>query len=223
MGALRQHELPAESSGRQHGRNDSGHPGHHCPRRLSGRWSLRQTGGSGDITGCGHALLLVPAAISTFTHRYRSGVPGRIHRRHADRLLAGMTATFLLGLLLALVGNVLLGVAMWRSGMLPRWVGVWAIGPCVLRPWCGARPGHHRCKPANSDCGRPVDRDQRRLDRLGRPTPDARADRSMGASVDSNRARDRQQYRRSLITDETSAGGRACRLSWEVLGKWHAT
>ena len=39
----------------------------------------------------------------------------------------------MLGVLLALVGNVLLGVAMWRSGLLPVWVGaVWAISALVF-------------------------------------------------------------------------------------------
>jgi hypothetical protein len=38
-----------------------------------------------------------------------------------------MMVTYLLGLLLAFVGNVLLGVAVWRSGTLPEWSGaIWA-------------------------------------------------------------------------------------------------
>ena len=40
-----------------------------------------------------------------------------------------MMATFGVSFLLMLVGNVLLGVAVWRSGMLPRWAGaLWAVG-----------------------------------------------------------------------------------------------
>ena len=40
-----------------------------------------------------------------------------------------MMATFGVSFLLMLVGNVLLGVAVWRSGTLPRWAGVlWAAG-----------------------------------------------------------------------------------------------
>jgi uncharacterized membrane protein len=38
-----------------------------------------------------------------------------------------MTIIYLLGLFLAFVGNVLLGVAVWRSGTLPKWSGaIWA-------------------------------------------------------------------------------------------------
>jgi hypothetical protein len=180
MGTLRQHELlPAESSGRQHGRDDSGNPGHHGPRRLSGRWSLRQTWGGGD-GGCGGWSRSAPGAGGDLNLRDtsdRPGVPGGLHRRHADRLLAG------------------------NGGHVPAWtaaragrerpsrsghvalqhvaeVGGRRLGnrsACVLRPWCGARPGHHRCEPANSDCGRAVDRNQRRLGRLGCPTLDPRA------------------------------------------------
>ncbi|BAS08233.1 hypothetical protein AHiyo4_16550 [Arthrobacter sp. Hiyo4] len=36
---------------------------------------------------------------------------------------ASMTGAFLLGLLLAFVGTVLLGIAVWRSQVLPRWAG----------------------------------------------------------------------------------------------------
>ncbi|MCO4255520.1 hypothetical protein NG696_09790 [Pseudarthrobacter sp. HLT1-5] len=42
---------------------------------------------------------------------------------------ASMTGAFLLGLLLAFVGTVLLGIAVWRSHVLPRWAGaLWAAG-----------------------------------------------------------------------------------------------
>jgi hypothetical protein len=86
------------------------------------------------ITVTGHALLLVPAAISTFA----TPAIGRAYLAgFTDVMQIGfspaMTATFLLGLLLALVGNILLGVAMWRSDILPRWVGaVWAISAIVF-------------------------------------------------------------------------------------------
>jgi hypothetical protein len=86
------------------------------------------------VTVTGHALLLVPAAISTFA----TPAIGRAYLAgFTDVMQIGfspaMTATFLLGLLLALVGNVLLGVAMWRSGTLPKWVGaVWVISAIVF-------------------------------------------------------------------------------------------
>jgi hypothetical protein len=82
----------------------------------------------------GHALLLVPATISTFAtpaigRAYLAGFTDVMQIAFSP----AMTAMFLLGLLLALVGNVLLGVAMWRSGLLPRWVGaVWAISALVF-------------------------------------------------------------------------------------------
>src|SRR5215204_6948052 len=86
------------------------------------------------VAVAGHALLLVPAAISTFA------LPaiGRAYLGGSTDVMQigfspAMEAMFLLGLLLALVGNVLLGVAMWRSGLLPRWVGaVWAIAALVF-------------------------------------------------------------------------------------------
>ena len=41
-------------------------------------------------------------------------------------------ATFAVGVLLMLVGNVLLGVAVWRSGTLPRWAGaLWVAGSAL--------------------------------------------------------------------------------------------
>ena len=44
-------------------------------------------------------------------------------------------ATFLLVILLLFVGNVLLGVAVWRSGTLPRWAGViWAAAAVLMYP-----------------------------------------------------------------------------------------
>ena len=82
----------------------------------------------------GTALLLVPAAISTFAtpaigKAYLAG--------HQDVMLlefpGSMTGAFLLGLLLAFLGNVLLGVAVWRSHVLPRWAGaLWVAGAVVF-------------------------------------------------------------------------------------------
>ena len=45
------------------------------------------------------------------------------------------------GMLLTLVGNVLLGVAVWRSGTLPRWAGALWIAAWVLFVVLGAALG----------------------------------------------------------------------------------
>jgi hypothetical protein len=86
------------------------------------------------IAVAGTALLLVPAVISTFAipaigKAYLGG--------NQDVMQQGfpgsMTAAFLLGLLLAFVGTVLLGIAVWRSHVLPRWAGaLWAAGAVVF-------------------------------------------------------------------------------------------
>ena len=82
----------------------------------------------------GTALLLVPAVISTFA----TPAIGKLYlagNRDAMQLEfpASMTGAFLLGLLLACAGNVMLGIAVWRSRMLPRWAGLlWVAGVVVF-------------------------------------------------------------------------------------------
>jgi len=81
----------------------------------------------------GTALLLVPAVISTFAtpaigKAYLAGNPDVMQLEFP----ASMTGAFLLGLLLAFVGNVLLGIAVWRSRLLPRWAGALWAGGAVL-------------------------------------------------------------------------------------------
>jgi hypothetical protein len=77
----------------------------------------------------GHSLLMVPAVISTFAtpaiaEAYLSGMEGVIE---GVEFHPAMMVVYMLGLLLAFVGNVLLGVAAWRSGTLPKWSGaIWA-------------------------------------------------------------------------------------------------
>lgn len=85
------------------------------------------------ITVAGHLLLMVPAVISTFT----TPAIGRAYLDGSDGVMQvefppAMTASFMLGLLLAFVGNVLLGVAMWRSGILPRWTGALWIAAALI-------------------------------------------------------------------------------------------
>jgi hypothetical protein len=77
----------------------------------------------------GHALLMVPSVISTFAtpaiaEAYLAGMKGVIT---GVDFHPAMMVIFMLGLFLAFVGNVLLGVAVWRSGVLPKWSGaIWA-------------------------------------------------------------------------------------------------
>jgi hypothetical protein len=86
------------------------------------------------ITVAGTALLLVPAVISTFAtpaigKAYLSGNQDVMQLAFPD----AMTGSFLLGLMLAFVGNVLLGVAVWGSRTLPRWAGaVWIAGAVLF-------------------------------------------------------------------------------------------
>jgi len=86
------------------------------------------------VTVLGQALLLVPAVISTFAtpaigQAYLSGQRDVMQVQFSDTL----TFTFLLGLLLALVGSLLLGVAMWRSNALPRGAAVlWIIANTIF-------------------------------------------------------------------------------------------
>jgi hypothetical protein len=82
----------------------------------------------------GTALLLVPAVISTFA---TPAIGGAYLKGNEDVMQlefpGSMTGAFLLGLLLAFVGSVLLGVAVWRSGVLPRWAGaLWAAGAILF-------------------------------------------------------------------------------------------
>ena len=82
----------------------------------------------------GTALLLVPAVISTFA----TPAVGKAYLAGNQDVMqlefpGSMTGAFLLGLLLAFVGNVLLGIAVWRSNQLPRWAGVlWAAGAVLF-------------------------------------------------------------------------------------------
>ena len=88
------------------------------------------------ITVFGTALFLTVGGVSTFA----APEQGQIHLAGIEEyhnlptILAEtmMTATMLVGMLLMLVGNVLLGVAVWRSGTLPKWAGaLWAAGTAL--------------------------------------------------------------------------------------------
>jgi hypothetical protein len=86
------------------------------------------------VTVVGHALFLVIGGVSAFAlnaigRAYLAGMKDVMQ----VQLPSAMSVTFGLGILLALVGNVLLGVAVWRSGTLPRWAGaIWAASALLF-------------------------------------------------------------------------------------------
>jgi hypothetical protein len=82
----------------------------------------------------GQILFTVPGALSTFATP-AIGAAYLAGNRDAMTLEFSpvASAVLALGLLLAVTGNVLLGVAIWRSGTLPRWAGVmWAVAAVVF-------------------------------------------------------------------------------------------
>ena len=88
------------------------------------------------VTALGHALLLVPAVISTFAtpaigQAYLSGMTDVMRIEFADAL----TLTFLIGLVLAFVGSLLLGAAVWASHALPRGAAIlWVVATVIFYP-----------------------------------------------------------------------------------------
>ena len=91
------------------------------------------------ITVSGSALFLPEMGVSAFSapeegQAYLAGIEGlpELPTSFAD---AAFAAASLLVIVLLFVGNVLLGVAVWHSGVLPRWAGVlWAVAPVFMYP-----------------------------------------------------------------------------------------
>jgi len=85
----------------------------------------------------GQALFLLIGGVSTFAtpvegQAYLAGIE---EYRELPQSLAGtaQTATLGVSVLLQFVGNVLLGVAAWRSEILPKWAGaLWAFAPVLM-------------------------------------------------------------------------------------------
>ena len=85
----------------------------------------------------GQGLFLLIGGVSTFAtpvegQAYLAGIE---EYRKLPISLAGVaqTATFGVSVLLQFVGNVLLGVAVWRSEILPKWAGaLWAFAPVLM-------------------------------------------------------------------------------------------
>jgi hypothetical protein len=82
----------------------------------------------------GYLLFTIPGVISSFATppigaAYLAGNREVMSLEFSPIL----TAITLLALLLAVIGNGLLSVAIWRSGILPRWAGViWAVGTLIF-------------------------------------------------------------------------------------------
>ena len=89
------------------------------------------------ITVLGYSLFLTWAGVSTFAapiegQAYLAGIEAY---KELPTSLAGTLQglTVVVSILLAFVGNVLLGVAVWRSGILPKWSGaLWAFAPVLM-------------------------------------------------------------------------------------------
>jgi hypothetical protein len=87
----------------------------------------------------GSTLFLPAMGVSAFAapeagQAYLAGIQGLpdLPSTLADNALAALT---LLMIVLLFLGNVLLGVAVWRSGMLPKWAGaLWAAAPVLMYP-----------------------------------------------------------------------------------------
>ena len=85
----------------------------------------------------GQALFLLIGGVSTFAtpvegQAYLAGIE---EYRELPTSLAGtvQAATLGVSVLLQFVGNVLLGVAVWRSEILPKWAGaLWAFAPVLM-------------------------------------------------------------------------------------------
>jgi hypothetical protein len=91
------------------------------------------------MTVVGHALGLVIGGISAYAtpavgRAYLAGFPEVMQIEFPVQ----MTVVFALALLLMFVGNLLLGLAVWRSGALPRWAGAAWIASTVLFYLLGA-------------------------------------------------------------------------------------
>ena len=89
------------------------------------------------ITVLGYALFLTWGGVSTFAapiegQAYLAGIEAY---KELPTSLAGALqgATMLVSVVLAFLGNVLLGAAVWRSGILPKWAGaMWAFAPVLM-------------------------------------------------------------------------------------------
>ena len=89
------------------------------------------------VTILGSALYLTFGGVSTFAvpqegQAYLAGIEA-YHKLPPTLATYAQLATLALGTLTLLVGNVLLGIAVWRSGILPKWAGaLWAAAAVLM-------------------------------------------------------------------------------------------
>jgi hypothetical protein len=89
------------------------------------------------ITVLGSTLILHWTGVSTFAtpqegHAYLAGIE-EYHKLPNILANTAQGVTMGVSILLGFVGNVLLGVAVWRSGILPKWSGaLWAAAPVLM-------------------------------------------------------------------------------------------
>jgi hypothetical protein len=101
---------------------------------LAGSRSVRLGLAAMVVALLGQTLLLAGGAVSTFA----LPAMGQAYFRGVEEVATmsfpiAMSIFVLGGMLFALVGNVLLGIAVWRSGTLPRWAGgLWIAGWVVF-------------------------------------------------------------------------------------------
>jgi len=89
------------------------------------------------LTVLGYSLFLTWGGVSTFAtpqegQAYLAGIE-EYHKLPSSLANTLQSATMVVSILLGFVGNVLLGVAVWRSGILPKWAGaLWAFAPVLM-------------------------------------------------------------------------------------------
>jgi hypothetical protein len=89
------------------------------------------------ITVLGYSLFLTWGGVSTFAtpqegQAYLAGIE-EFHNLPSILANTLQGATVVVSIVLGFVGNVLLGVAVWRSGILPKWAGaLWAFAPVLM-------------------------------------------------------------------------------------------
>jgi hypothetical protein len=90
------------------------------------------------VTVLGYSLFLTWAGVSTFSAPFEGQIVLAGMEEEIDELPTSLAstlqrATVVVSIVLAFVGNVLLGVAVWRSRILPKWAGaLWAFAPVLM-------------------------------------------------------------------------------------------